>query len=181
MVVVAFVLLALAWGFGSSYIGGVAGLNPLIAPITSACVLAAFGWVSRGQDAPAVFGRGFVIAYAAFIGLALDRATQETLIVTGFRISALNTLWPVTLLGGVTFALILSVAIAVPISQIPRKRRVDAEHNDRFLATIDRMSREIAPVPSDRDRSGGDRTTGGTRNELMRPRFVEVVQAEVTG
>lgn len=148
MIVVAFVLLALGWGFGSSYIGGVWGLDPLIAPISSACVLAAFGWLSRGHDVPAVFGRGTLIAYAAFIGLALDRATQDTVIVTGFRLTPLNALWPVTLLGGVAFALILSVAVAVPISQIPRKSPIDAEHNERFLAAIDGLAHRDAPPRS---------------------------------
>jgi len=145
MVVAAFAVVAALWGFGSSYAGNVMGLNPLIAPLSSAFVVAAFGWFSRGQDLPAVFGRGLLVAYAAFLGLALDRASQDTIVLTWFRLSPLNTLWPVTLLSGVAFALILAVAVALPFSLIPRRSRIDAEHNDRFLAALSGLSHHEAP------------------------------------
>ena len=133
---VAFLGVALAWGFGVAIAGDAAGWDPLVAPLSSVVVIAAFGWLRRGRDVVDVFAQGIGISYAAFLGLALARVTQPNMIAADWWLEPLNARWPVVLLAGIAYALILTVFVAMPIALIPVRPHLDIERNARFLSLI---------------------------------------------
>lgn len=135
-----FLGLALVWGFGAAIAWDDAGWDPLVAPVSTAIVIAAFGWLCRGRDVVDVFAQGIGVSYAAFIGLALARVTQPNLIAADWWLEPLNARWPVVLLAGIAYALILTVFVAIPIALIPRRSHLDTERNARFLSLITNLA-----------------------------------------
>jgi hypothetical protein len=135
--VAAFVVLGLVGSYGAAALCAAAGLNPLIGAVGTVVVVGAFGWTRRDRDILDVALPSFCVAYAAYIGLALARVPHTT--VAGYwhraplaELGALSARWPLVLVGGIPFALILMVAVAVPISMIPVRRPVDPHADDRL-------------------------------------------------
>jgi len=112
------------------------GLEPAGRAVSSVIVIAAFGWLRRGRDVVDVFALGIAVSYAAFLGLALDRVTQPNMIACDWWLEPLNARWPVVLLAGIAYALILTVFVAMPIALIPVRPHLDIERNARFLSLI---------------------------------------------
>jgi hypothetical protein len=83
-----------------------------------------------------VFVQGIGVSYAAFLGLALERVTQPNLIAADWWLEPLNARWPVVLLAGIAYALMVTVFVAMPAALIPVRRRLDVERNARFLSLI---------------------------------------------
>jgi hypothetical protein len=131
-VVAMFLGIALIWGFGTAFLADAAGLNPLVAPASAAVVAAAFGWMRRGRDVTEVVGPAFAVAYLTYAGLALARIPQSDAVVVHWAITPLRGQWPAALIGGIPFALIFAIFVAVPVSWIPRRRRAGAVVEDRL-------------------------------------------------
>jgi hypothetical protein len=141
MVVAGFAAVAVLWGYGAAYAGDIWDWNPLVAPLSTVLILAAFGWLSRGRDIPGVFGRSMLVAYAAFFGLALYRVTLPNAIAADWWIEPLNARWPAVLLAGIIYALIL---IGIPIALVPVRPRTDIERNARFLAALTALAGRLS-------------------------------------
>lgn len=142
----AFVGVALIWGCGAAVLADLADWSPLAAPASTVVLLGAFGWVRRDRDSIEVIAPALVIAYLAYVGLAMWRLSQPNLLLaeqgTPWPIGylpdrPLTDYWPVALIGGIPIALILTVFVAVPASMLPLRRSLDAagaEVDARFAA-----------------------------------------------
>lgn len=131
----AFVAIALLWGCGAAVLGDRANWSPLAAPASTIVLLGAFGWMRRDRDAIEVIGPAVVVAYLAYVGLALWRLSQPNMLLaeqsTPWPIGylpdrSLTDYWPVALIGGIPVALILTIFVAVPASMLPLRRSLDA-------------------------------------------------------
>ncbi len=145
-----FALAALPWGFGAAWIADAMGWNPVVAAAAAVVPVAVFGWLRRGRELLDVAAPSFAVAYAAYVGLAIARIAQFDELRPSLRIDLLDQRWPPILLGGVAFALILTVFVAVPASLLQRHQHVETERNARFLAFIAerdaaRVAREDPP------------------------------------
>ena len=141
--VAGFAALALAGGYGASVLGTAAGINAVVVPISLVVLMGAFGWTRRDRDVLDVFVPSFLVAYAGFLGVALARVPHTSLPrrndwFVGPLMSSgpLSDFWPLVLVGGVVIALVLTIAVAVPVSMIPVRRAAVPGANDGFLAFI---------------------------------------------
>ena len=163
-VVAGFVGLALIGGYGASVLCTAAGINAVVVPIALVVLMAAFGWTRRDRDVLDVFVPSFLVAYAGFLGVALARVPHTSLPrrndvwYVGPLMSSgpLSDLWPLVLVGGVVIALVLTIAVAVPVSMIPVRRAAVPGANDRFLAFIAERGAsaetQLKAVPPDPDK-----------------------------
>jgi hypothetical protein len=164
--VAAFVVLGLVGSYAAAALCAAAGLNPLIGAAGTVVVVGAFGWTRRDRDILDVALPSFCVAYAAYVGLALARVPHTAIQPRHFwqaipftYLGALSAKWPLVLVGGIPFALILMVAVAVPISMIPVRRPVDPHANDRlwdFVAERNAHAddvRQAAPPERDNPRA----------------------------
>lgn len=118
-VVAAAAALTLGWGAAAAALGNALGWNPVAAPAALVLPVAAFGALCRGRDVVEAFGASFVVSYGGFLGLAAVRTAQAGLVYTALSIAPLSAMWPAILLAGIPFALILTVAVALPWSRLP--------------------------------------------------------------
>jgi drug/metabolite transporter superfamily protein YnfA len=135
-IVVAFCGIALLWGCAGASFAEAAGWDPVVAPASTAVLVAVFGWLRRGREILDVAAPAFAVSYAAYVGLAIVRLAQFDQVQAPFRIDPLDHRWPPVLLAGVAFALILTVCIAVPASTLLRRRHVENERDDRFWKIV---------------------------------------------
>jgi hypothetical protein len=119
---------ALIVGAVSAYAASAAQFNAISPWLVLVLYLAVVGWNLRGRDILEVVGPAFLVAYAGYAGIVLVRAPITVLRPTYAQIHGLgafatsgplSNLWPVLILGGVIVALILTVAIALPVASIP--------------------------------------------------------------
>jgi hypothetical protein len=136
MRVAAFVVASLACGFVLAEFGDRADWNPLVAPAGAALVAAGYALSRRGSDVVDVIGPSFLIAYAAFAGLALSRVAHPNLIAALWHIDPMIDRLPVVLFGGLAYALVVSVFVALPASKLSRWRRRATERDDRFWSFV---------------------------------------------
>ena len=139
-IVPVFLIIALFWGFGTAYAVDVAGWNPILAPASAAVLVGIFGWLRRGRDILDVAFPSVIVAYAAYIGLALVRVSQSSLLSDQWRIAPLAERWPAVLFAGLPYALILTVAVALPMSLIPIRRHLDPRADERFWTFVKERS-----------------------------------------
>jgi hypothetical protein len=144
MVVAGFAAVAVLWGYGAAYAGDIWDWNPLVAPLSTALILAAFGWLRRGHDIPGAFGQAMLVSYAAFFGLALYRVTLPNAVAADWWIEPLNARWPAVLLVGIIYALILTIFVAVPIALVPVRAHTEIERNAKFLAMLSTLARRLS-------------------------------------
>jgi hypothetical protein len=130
--VAVFIVVALLWGFAAARLVDALGWNPLVASVSLALVVGAFGWMRRGRDILEVVVPGFAVSYAAYIGLALVRASQDDLFATHWKIVPVRSHVPEILLGGVALALMLTICVAIPLSMIPVRLRSARGDHERF-------------------------------------------------
>ncbi len=135
-IVVAFSVVALLWGFATASLADANGWNPVVAPLSSAALIAVFGWLRRGREILDVAAPAFAVSYAAYVGLAVARLAQLDQAQAHVRIDVLDHRWPPVLLAGVAFALILTVCIAFPASALRRSRPVRNERDERFWSIV---------------------------------------------
>ena len=157
-IALAFVLAALLCGYGACVAVDAAGWNPLFAVLPVVGVLAVFGWIRRAHDILAVVLPAIAIAYAGYLGIAFVRVPHTNLSITGRSGYAalsgpLGQRWPLILMAGLPFALILTVAVALPVSKIRTRRRV-RHADDALWAFISEQSARAAKTPG---RNGGQR------------------------
>jgi hypothetical protein len=147
-VVVGFAAAALIGGYAASALGTAAGFNAVAVPLALVVVMAAFGWTRRGRDVLDVFGPSFLVAYAGFLGVALARVPHTSLprsnmLYAGVLGTAgpLSNLWPLVLVGGAIIALVLTIAVAVPVALIPVRRTRKPGANAEFFAFLDERAK----------------------------------------
>lgn len=131
-VVPVFVVVAFLWGFAGARLIDALGWNPLVASVSIALVVGAFGWMRRGRDILDVLAPGFAVSYAAYIGLALVRASHDDLFATHWKIVPVRSHVPEILLGGVALALMITICVAIPLSMIPVAQRAAKTDHERF-------------------------------------------------
>lgn len=140
--VIAFAGLAAGWEYGFTRYADAAGWEPIVAPASAAFLLAAFGWSARGDDAPATVGRAFLIAYAAWLGLACARTEHQSELLEMWHLDPLRERVAVVLLAGIAYALVLTVFVALPASLGARRRPHPSGRDDAFWSFIhDRAGR----------------------------------------
>jgi hypothetical protein len=154
-IVVAFFVIALLWGFATASVADANGWNPVVAPVSTAVLIAVFGWLRRGREILDVAAPAFAVSYAAYVGLAAARLAQFDDAQAHVRIDLLDHRWPPVLLAGVGFALIFTVCIAVPASAMWRRRHVEVERDTRFWAIVREQNAahgtpKDAPLPGER-------------------------------
>jgi hypothetical protein len=135
-VVTVFVAVAFLWGFSAARLVDALGWNPLVASLSITLIVGAFGWMRRGRDILDVLAPGFALSYAAYIGLALVRASHDDLFATHWKIVPVRSHVPEILLGGVALALMMTICVAIPLSMIsvrPREAKTDRERFWRFV------------------------------------------------
>jgi hypothetical protein len=150
-VTIAFVVVAIGWSFGAAIVGDALGWNALVVPLGSALVVALFGWSRRGRDVVDVFAAAMMVSYAAFLGLALARIVNPIVLAEEPAMwygSELHLRWPVVLLAGLAYALILTTFVAIPFALIPVRPRVEVERNVRFLSLITHLAHRDDSVSS---------------------------------
>ncbi len=118
-------------------------------------IVAAFGWTLRGRDVTEVVGPAMAVSYAAYIGLAFARVPQSSAIIVHWALVPLSHQWPAAVIGGLPFALIFAIFIAVPVSWIPLRHGTGPAVEDRlgtFIKEYDvvrlRQRDEAGPRPS---------------------------------
>lgn len=126
-------VLAVAWGYGSAALIDGNGAEPLLAACAGVVPVAVFAWLRRRCDALEFVLPAIAVAYAAYLGIALARVPSIWLITAWTR-GSLSDKWPVVLMAGIPFALILTVVVAMPMYLLPRRRRIDP-HADEALWT----------------------------------------------
>jgi hypothetical protein len=114
-------VLTLAGGAVAAALGSALNWNPVIAPAALIVPVAAFALTCRGRDVVEAFAASFAVAYAGYLGLAAVRAAHADLVFTALSIAPISALWPAIVLAGIPFALIYTVAIALPASRIPTR------------------------------------------------------------
>lgn len=151
-IALAFVLAALLCGYGACVLVDTAGWNALFAVLPVAAVLAVFGWFRRTHDILAVVLPAVVIAYSGYVGIAIARVPHMTTIVAmstrggaGF-LTPQDSRWPLVLMAGLPFALILTVVVALPVSKIRTRRRV-SHADDALWAFISEQSARAGMIP----------------------------------
>jgi hypothetical protein len=143
--VIALVGIALLGGYGAGVVVDAAKLTPLLAVAVVTFVVAAFAWRRRDYDILEVAGPSFLVAYAGYAGIAVARAAHAVatapLQALPFGpladVGVLAELWPMILVGGIPFALVLTVVVALPISMIPVRRRTDSRAHDALWKFIE--------------------------------------------
>ncbi len=154
--VAAFVVAALVVGYGAAAaVDGLLRIEAIFAGLAVALVVALFGWCSRGRDIVEVVATSLVVAYAGYLGLALARASNLPHVsmegwfpVAPTSIASLGLQWPVILLAGIPFALVLVILLAVPFSLIPVRRAVNSHANDALWRFVEEhVARAEAPPP----------------------------------
>jgi hypothetical protein len=135
-VVVAFAGIALAWGFASASLADAFDWDPVVAPASTAVLVALFGWLRRGREILEVAAPAFAVSYAAYVGLAVARLAQLDQAQAHVRIDPLDHRWPPVLLAGIAFALIFTVCVAVPASMLLRRRHVENERDEHFWKIV---------------------------------------------
>jgi hypothetical protein len=136
MRVAAFVVASLACGFVLAEFGDRADWNPLVAPAGAALVAALYGLSRRGRDLVEVIGPSLLIAYAAFAGLAISRMGHPNVVAAQWLFDPMIDRLPAVLLGGVAYALVVSVFVALPASKLSRWRCRASERDDRFWSFV---------------------------------------------
>lgn len=144
----------LGWGVIVTALGSALDWNPLVAPGSLLVPIATFGLLCRGRDVVDAMGPCFIVSYAGYLGIAAVRAAQSELVFTAWTIAPLSAMWPAILLCGVPFALIWTIAVALPASRIPvpSAPRSDAENFWNALAECNaraarRASAHLPPQP----------------------------------
>lgn len=135
-IVAVFLVVALLWGLGASLLVDALGWTPLAASGSTVVVVAAFGWTRRGRDILDVLVPAFAVSYAAYLGLALVRASHADLFATHWRIVPVGSHVPEILLGGIAIALMLTICVAIPVSMIPLRTHNEGERDERFWAFV---------------------------------------------
>lgn len=153
-----FVALALLWSAAATFASIRAHASGFVAPLCTVLPVAAFAWTRRDRELGEVFGPAAAVSYAAFLGLALVRVPQLTfapldplwswhhgpLVLTG----SVAGQWPIVLVGGLIYALALTVLIALPVSQITPRPKTDPRAQDRFWALVAERNARAAAGPT---------------------------------
>lgn len=148
------VLLAAVWSYCAATLGDAAGWEPLIAAFCAVIPVAVFAWARRRCDALEFVLPAIAVAYAAYLGIAIARVPSLWL-MTAWTRGSLSDKWPAVLMAGVPFALILTVAVAMPIYVLPKRKAIDP-HADEALWTFVREY----DVVREKGTSVEDRSTG---------------------
>ena len=128
---------ALSWGTAVTVLTDGAGWPWFAAPASIVGLAGAFGWLRRGRDITPVFGLAFVLAYAAIAGLALVRFAELDPWEATALVYPYAARWPAIAIGGIPFALMCAIFVAMPMSLIPLRSRRATRAGERFWAFID--------------------------------------------
>jgi hypothetical protein len=131
-----FAVIALLWGFGAAAVADALEWNPVAGAAIAVVPIAVFGWLRRGREIIHVAAPSFVVAYCAYVGIAIARMAQLDGVPPHFGMDLLDHRWPPVLMAGIAFALIATVFVAVPASWLQRRRHVENERDTRFWAIV---------------------------------------------
>jgi hypothetical protein len=129
-------LAALLWGTAVTVLSDGAGWPWYAVPAAIAALAAVLGWLRRGREIATVFGLGFVLSYAAIAGLALVRFAELDPWDASALVYPYTAGWPAIALGGIPFALMCAIFVAMPASLLPPRRRHASHAGERFWAFI---------------------------------------------
>jgi hypothetical protein len=160
-VVTVFLGIALLWGFVVTVLIDLAGWDLLAAPASIVVLVGAFGWYRRGPDSIIkMIGLAAICAYVAIVGTAVVRLAELN-VSTGQANTELGAQWPSILIGGIPFALMSAIFIAMPVSMLPARRQPVSERDQRFLRFIlMRAHRHAGPSPASSRILGGATIAG---------------------
>jgi len=140
-------------GYGVALVVDEWGLNALLASAAVAVVLAVFAWFLRDREIIEVAAPSFFVAYAGYAGVATARVGHTIANLAGpaahfygplGHLGSLDMQWPLVLAAGVPFALVLTVAVALPISMIPVRRKIDTQAQDALWKFVQERNAEDA-------------------------------------
>lgn len=148
------VAIAFVWGYAAALIGDALHLNTLLAPASTAIPLAAFAWFYRDREFGDVAMPAAFVSFGSYVGLALIRFPQlgweerdhfALLHVGPVSLPAsLGEHWPLVLAAGIPFVFLFTLAVAVPVSLIPTRRKPNARSHDDFLAWVEERNAKAA-------------------------------------
>jgi hypothetical protein len=112
-------------------------LEPLLSTGTVAVVLAVFAWFRRGGETIDVAVPSFFVAYAGYIAIAAGRLAH-TVVGSSYApyfgpladLSPFRAQWPLVLASGIPFVLFLIVVVAIPVSLIPLRPKINTQAQD---------------------------------------------------
>ena len=145
IVIAGWVATTLVLSYVATLLSGMARANPVLVFVGCAVLVGAFGWTRRDRDVLEVAFPSFFVAYAAYLGIVIARVPTTVMMKASpsawqlgplVPVGALAERWPLVLLAGLPVALVLTVTIAVPISMIPKRRKLDPHAHDRFWAVV---------------------------------------------
>jgi hypothetical protein len=148
----AYSFVAFAADFGASLLGMQLGWNAVVANIAAAGVMAVFGWRHRKSDVLELIVPALVVAYCAYLGLVVARI-QSTSVPTipewhGVLSGPLINRLPLVLFGGVVYAAMLTIAVALPMSKIRVSKPEASAEPDTMGTYLHQLAERPAPVKS---------------------------------
>jgi hypothetical protein len=118
---------------------------PLIPVSVIALIVAAFAWRRRGCEIGPFFGQTLLVAYWGYLGFVIERAPAVATAATppnNIDVHALAQQWPLLLVAGVPFALVLCVFPALPVWLIPQRRTADTSSNTAFWKFVEAQNQK---------------------------------------
>jgi len=152
-IAIVFIAGSFACGYVTTAVVDTAHWAPLFAVAPVALIAAAFGWLRRREDILQVVLPSIVIAYAGYVGIAAARVPHMIITPMGYLsfftsavVDPFDQRWPIVLMAGVPVALILAIAIALPVSKIPSRHKV-SHADDALWAFISERNAQNAAGP----------------------------------
>jgi hypothetical protein len=148
---VAYGAVAAVAGYGVGLGADALGVPPLVASVPVVVTLVVFAWFRRTDELVDVLVPAFFIAYAGYAGIAIARVTHSVLYPAAMvAVSSANVYgrahdlrplseeWLLVFAAGLPYALLLTIAVAFPVSMLPVRANAVAADDDalgKFIQT----------------------------------------------
>ncbi|HZO95005.1 MAG TPA: hypothetical protein VFB22_14770 [Candidatus Baltobacteraceae bacterium] len=153
--------LAAAAGYGAArLVDTVLHADPIAALAGIGVVCAVYGAHRRGEEIAGTFIGGVAIAFAGYAGIAAARiphlpATAPVALWdldSGTALGIFYAWWPVVLVTGIPFALVMTVVVVLPFSSLPRRTTPHATRSDAFWQFVADRNARAGGAPAHRGR-----------------------------